>query len=153
MSQVVDPYETECQSVLLDSGKVLVRDSGRLAKVGVVNKLFQHEVGHIGTRDPTFDSLIRRWKAMPIDARSRAVPQVRRANNGPIQRALSYYNFLSFVIGESVPEENAHDDVPGKEGQVGSTIAHTKRGETNQSFHACSLHGLDDVSRSLLSKG
>jgi hypothetical protein len=100
-------------------------------QIRVVTKLLQHEIGHIGTCDPTFDSRIRCGEAVPIDTRLRAVLQVRRANNGPIQRALSYNGFLSFVVRKSMSQEYAHDDVFGKEWQIGSTISHAKRGLTN----------------------
>ena len=67
---------------------------------------------------------------------------MRRANDSPIQRALSYDGFLAFVVCESMSQEYAHDDVLGKERQVGSTISYTKRGLTDQTFHAGTLHGL-----------
>ena len=89
---------------------------------------------------------------MPIDLHSRAILQVRRPNNGPIQCALFYDSFLAFMVRKSMSQEYAHDDVLGKERQVGAAISHAKRGLTDQALHASTLHNLNDVSCCLFSK-
>lgn len=49
-------------------------------------------------------------------------------------------------------KEYAHNDVPGKQRQIGSTVSYAKRGLTDQALHTSALHGRNDISRPLLSE-
>jgi hypothetical protein len=68
---------------------------------------------------------------MPIGSGLRTIHQVWRADDGPIQHALFDNNLLPFMVCESMSQENGNDNLFGNEGEVGATVIHTKRGQTN----------------------
>ncbi len=82
---------------------------------------------------------------MPIGTGSWTILQVGRANDGPIQRALSYNSLLAFMVCESMSQENGNDNVFGKEWEIGTAVAHAKRGLTNETLDARFFHSLNNV--------
>src|SRR5918997_6311812 len=126
-----------------------VGEARRLAEVGVVGQLVEHEPGDVGTRDLELQPLLGGREAVPVLALAPAVGEGRRTDYRPIQGAVLDVRLLLLVVGECAPQQQPEHDVLPEEVEVARTLAGSERALADESPHARPLHRPYYVPRTL----
>src|SRR4028119_2042282 len=124
-----------CSSLFPASGSV--GEARRLAEVGVVCQLVQHELGDVGARDLEPQPLLGGREAVPVLARALAVGEGCWTDYRPLQGATPDVRFLLLVVREGTPQQEPEHDVLPKEVEVARTLPDTEGGLADETPHAC----------------